>query len=155
MTTFHFNWYKKAGEAILFALVFSLLTYLIDWEVPNGSTFFLGLLAGAFLFFLVIHGLRPLESYHFQKEGLMVHRPLRGDLFFPFRQVRRIVIREEKNSLGPHRLTLKLFRKDGQNRLVVVSDLKHKSAFLREIESKAQDFKIIYQNEQGEVTRTV
>ena len=155
MTTFHFNWYKKAGEAILFALVFSLLIYLIDWEIPIWSKFFPGLLVGALLFFLVINGLRPLESYQVRKDGLTLRRPLRMDRFFAFQQVRRMVIREQENAMGPNHLILTLFGKDGQNQRIRVSDLKRPSAFLREIESKAQDFKIIYQNEQGEVIKTI
>lgn len=155
MTTFRFNWYKKAREAFLIALVFSLLISLIDWEVPGWSNFFLGILFGALLFFLVMHGLRPLESYHLQKDGLTLRRPWGADRFLPYQQIRRVVVREEKNALGADRLSLTLFPKSGKRKKIMVSDLRRSALFLQKLEEKARQFKIIYQNEQGEIFRTV
>lgn len=153
----HFT-YQKSRPLQRVLLVVTLISVAVAFFSPKGGNPLLfGLLILLTSALLVGIGYLYLfnRSFRISGQALTVKRKIGRSKHIPFRELRRVLVREEPTTEGL-RMTMLLFSASGTTK-IVLSDLTDRSALLRLVEERGRSFgfPVVYQDAAGRVLGSV
>lgn len=151
-----FNYQKgrKIGEIVTMISIVALMILIVDSEGSEMAKIFLTILMTGFLIFMISYTYLLNENFQIDSKALTINKKIGSSDKIPFKNVCRVTIREEENSVETNHLAITVFEINRHTK-IIVSDVDNRFEMINLIEERGCEFgfNVIYQNINGEMIR--
>lgn len=147
---------KKIGEIVTMISITTLIVFILDSNGSEITKILLTILMTGFLIFMISYTYLLNENFQIDSEALTINKKIGNSNKIPFKNIRRVTIREEENSVEANHFAMTVFETN-KNTRIIVSDLDDRFKMINLIEQKGKDFgfNVIHQNINGKIIREI
>ncbi|WP_338768643.1 hypothetical protein WAF17_08230 [Bernardetia sp. ABR2-2B] len=147
---------KKIGEILTMVSIVTLIVFILDSNGSEITKILLTILMTVFLIFMISYTYLLNENFQIDSEALTIKKKIGNSNKIPFKNIRRVTIREKENSVETNHFAMTVFERN-KNTRIIVSDLDNRFKMINLFEQKGRDFgfNVIHQNINGKIIREI